>query len=178
MNEGCYYKKLRIKFGMQRIFDNSCQTLQYRTQMKQNIYLSALIFSILISVGCHRTKSVDEKKVYSNSLQGDWELRNVFGGFGPPGRPTNFPAGNGHIRSFKDSTFKYYADGKLVDSGTFALTRDTCPATQTLMDAFILSNSYGHKIFFEISKDTLTLYNGVIAADGTIEKYVRINNTD
>ena len=155
--------------------------------MKQNNFLNTIYAStpcvffllvILVTLGCNRSKTTDEKKNYSDALEGAWELRNVFGGFGPPGRPNNFAPGNGNIRSFKDSTFQYYANGKLVDSGTFTLTRDTCPATQTVMDAFILSNSYGHEIFFEISKDTLTLYNGIIAADGTIEKYVRTNNPE
>jgi len=40
------------------------------------------------------------------------------------------------------------------------------------------SNNYGFQIFFEISRDTLTMYHGVIAADGTISKYVRINKLD
>ena len=149
--------------------------------MKRNICQSVLILSILLVASCHRSKSVDDKKVYSDSLQGAWELRNVFGGFRPAGSPTNFAPGNGTIWSFKDSSFKRYEKGTLVDSGGFIIDRDTCPVTNTLMDAISFrnnSNNYGFQIFFEISRDTLTMYHGVIAADGTISKYVRINKLD
>ncbi len=162
---------------MQRFLSRCCQTLQYRIHMKQTIPLSALILSILIIASCHRSKSVDDKKVYSNSLEGAWELRELRGGM-IAGLSPYYSPGNGQIRAYKDSSFKFYVNGKLTDTGTFTLTRDTCPATHTLMDAYIISTAYGHKTFFGISKDTLTLYDGVIAADGTIAKYVRINNTD
>jgi len=148
--------------------------------MKENLYINVLIL-LLVAAGCNRSKSTDEKKVYSHSLQGAWELRNVFGGFGPPGRPNTFAPGNGNIWSFKDSTFKRYEKGTLIDSGSFTIDRDTCPATNTLMDAFTFGNSqnnYGMQIFFEISHDTMTMYHGVIAADGTISKYVRVNPID
>ena len=158
--------------------------------MKRNKYLSAIIRStppspsilvilaiLAILVGCNRSETTDEKKIYSDSLEGAWELREVRGGM-VAGLSPYYSQGNGNIWRFSESTLHHYAEGKLVDSGTFTITRDTCPATQTEMDAFILSNSYSHHIFFEISKDTLTLYNGIIAADGTIEKYVRINNPD
>ena len=154
--------------------------------MKRNISIRSqvpftpfilLILCILVILGCNRSKTSDEKKIYSDSLQGAWELRELRGGM-IAGLSPYYSPGNGNVWSFSDSTFKHYAEGKLVDSGTYTLTRDTCPATLTEMDAFVLSNSYGYEIFFEISKDTLTLYTGVIAADGTIAKYIRINSPD
>jgi len=44
------------------------------------------------------------------------------------------------------------------------------------MDVLILKQNYNEKVFFEIAKDTLILYRGIIAADGTIGKYVRLSN--
>ena len=52
----------------------------------------------------------------------------------------------------------------------------TSLATGRYMDAFILNNNNSAELFFEISNNTLTLYRGIIAADGTIETYERIGN--
>jgi len=42
------------------------------------------------------------------------------------------------------------------------------------MDAFKLEQNSSYRTFFEFSNDTLVMYNGMIAADGTITKYVRV----
>jgi hypothetical protein len=144
--------------------------------MKCKLIYSLFIVPLLFA-GCDRQTTGSNKSNYSRSLAGAWELRSLFGGFRAPGPDPVYSPGNGNIWSFRDSTFRQYYEGKLVDSGSFSIIRDTCPATQTLMDAFVTSKSHGHRMFFEISKDTLTIYNGIIAADGTIEKYFRLSDT-
>jgi hypothetical protein len=44
------------------------------------------------------------------------------------------------------------------------------------MDALILKGSADDKIFFEINGNILTMYHGIIAADGTVATYERIKS--
>jgi hypothetical protein len=110
------------------------------------------------------------------SLQNSWELRSLYGGYSAPNRNPNYAPGNKNIWKFMDSTYKQYSGGVLRKTGTYTLTKGTSPATGRYMDVMILDRNAGAELFFEFSKDTLVLYRGVIAADGTVEKYVRIPN--
>ena len=143
--------------------------------MRHNLLSTVLLFSITIIWACKGSKATDENTTYSDSLNGAWELRTVIGGFRAPGPDPVYAAGNGNIWAFTDSTYKQYDKGNLVDSGVFSIVRDTCPATNTLMEAFVPGNDH-IKMFYEISMDTLTMYVGIIAADGYIAKYVRIDD--
>ncbi len=107
----------------------------------------------------------------SASITGSWELRIVYGGFMNTPGGTTYPPGNGYLLKFTDVHYESYAAGVLADSGSYSKTRDLSMATGRVMDAIVLKNSL--KVFYEIKRDTLTLYVGVIAADGAIEKFVR-----
>jgi hypothetical protein len=136
-----------------------------------------LSFFFLAFVGCNKVKQqTNTSQHHSGSIIGIWELRVLHGGMLASPHGNYYPPGNGHRWKFTDSLYEQYADGKLVMSGKYSLSKDTCPATGTYMDAFKLEQNSSYKTFFEFSSDTLVLYNGVIAADGTISKYVIIED--
>jgi hypothetical protein len=126
----------------------------------------------MIAVSCKK----NHKELISGRLQGVWELRHVEGGFRAPGTSPDYAPGNGNMWKFSDSTYQYYVNGQLSVQGSYTLTKDISPATGKNMDALILDSNNNWKLFFEISNNTLTLYRGIVAADGTIETYEKIGN--
>lgn len=143
--------------------------------MKMILSLGIFIFLLNILPGCSRGN--DPIPVVINqgpvALQNTWELRNVYGGYRTPGTSPNTSPGNKNIWKFTDSTYEQYVSGVLQKTGKYTVTKGTSPATGRLMDALILDNNTTTKLFFEFANDTLVLYRGIVAADGTIEKYVR-----
>jgi hypothetical protein len=132
-----------------------------------------IVFALVIfTAGCKKNNT----ETVSNSIKGTWELRYVVGGYRAPGANPDYASGNGNIWEFSDSTYQYYANSQLLGQGSYSITKDTSLATGRYMDALILDNNNSAKLFFEISNNELTLYRGVIAADGTIETYRRIGN--
>ena len=141
-----------------------------------------LLFILLISQsGC--TKADETPTVVDPpmsgapaSLKNSWELRFAYGGLRAPNTNPNYLPGNKNIWKLMDSTYQIYSNGVLQQTGKYTLTKDTCYATGRFMDAMILDKNTAYKLFFEVANDTLVMYRGVIAADGTIEKYVRIES--
>ncbi len=113
---------------------------------------------------------------FTTSIKGDWELRELIGGLRAPNSSPYFPPGNGFIWKFTDSAYQLYSKGQSVSEGNYVLTKDTSLATGRFMDALIFPQNYNDKIYFEFNRDTLIFYRGVIAADGTTEKYVKLQN--
>lgn len=130
-----------------------------------------VIFLFLLSfiLGCNKPNS-------STSIQGAWELRHVEGGYRAPGANPDFPPGNGNIVIFTANTYKYYSNGQLSSSGSFSITREFAAATGKKMDAIINDGNMDDKQFFEINHDSLKIYRGIIAADGIIATYARIDS--
>ncbi|MEO6229225.1 MAG: hypothetical protein ABJB11_17925 [Ferruginibacter sp.] len=149
-------------------------------------YITLVTIVVFMLVSCKKennnsTKSRVVSSGYtvkdSGSINGHWELRILYGCQTPNCNP-NFAPGNGNTWKFIDSAFKHTVNSEspkytASDSGYFSLGRDTCQATGRLMDFFSIRDVPNLNIYFEITKDTLILYQGVIAADGVIEKYVR-----
>jgi hypothetical protein len=113
----------------------------------------------------------------SASLKGFWELRILYGCQTPNCSPFYEP-GNGNTYQFTDSTFRLtmksispaYSE---TDSGRYTTGKDTSQVTGRYMDFIRLKDDLYRKLFVEIVKDTLTIYDGYIPFDGTIQKYVR-----
>ena len=148
--------------------------------MKVSYHLVVVILtSALLFGGCDKKSSSDKAKEpveNSNLIVGEWELRDLTGGMVPNQKP-GYPPGNGDKYKFVDlHYYERYIDGKVVASGSYSLAKDTCPATGRYMNAFVLEQNAPWKIYFEFSNDTLVLYNGIIAADGTISRYVKVKN--
>lgn len=144
--------------------------------MKRSIAIACLGISILSYCSCTKQTAILQKEnsFPYNTLQGDWELRTLLG-CQIPGCSPNFNPGNGNIWKFTDSTFEAYVDHKLVDSGRYFTGTDSCMQTNKVMSFFAKSTQgniyYLDKLFFEFVDGQLILYRGVIAADGTIQKY-------
>ncbi len=168
----CDYKANKVNATVFRELLSSIKTVN----MKTIIAFAYLAIVILGYSSCTKqTVSLKKESSFSyNSLQGDWELRTLIG-CQVPGCNPNFNPGNGNIWRFTDSTFEAYADHKLVDSGRYYIGTDTCLQTNRVMDFFVNEQRtnlyYNDKIFFEFVDGQLILYRGVIAADGTIQKY-------
>jgi hypothetical protein len=85
-----------------------------------------------------------------------------------------FLPGNGNIYEFTDKEYEYFVQHALVENGTYTTGRDTpqhIMNVPTEMDFMILQRG---KLYYEISDNTLTIYDGDIALDGSIETYARI----
>ena len=126
--------------------------------------ISLLVFS------CSKSKKIPPAAA---DIVGVWELRKVTGGM--TGHVT-FPPGNGHKYIFTNNEYKIYVNHNLKESGTYTRTRDVSYITNKETDALILS-TYNYKIYYEFedNNNSLILYFGIIAADGTENKYARIN---
>ncbi len=154
--------------------------------MKYITLFSYLFCLLLLAVSCKKNNNSAEplklaRSGYvvtdSASISGYWELRVLYGCQMPNCNPY-FSAGNGNTWYFKDSTYRHTVVSQAPqytssDSAVYIVGRDTCMATGSLMNFFKPKDDPYTRIFFEIKKDTLILYWGVITADGTIQKYVR-----
>jgi hypothetical protein len=81
--------------------------------------------------------------------------------------------GNGEICSFTDSTYQYFVSNQLYDHGSYSITQDISPETGMLMNKFIFNSDSTRGLFYQISYDTLIIYQGFIGADGFIEKFLK-----
>ena len=151
------------------------------------IVLSFCLFcAIFLFISCKKNSTSPQKNKLISSgyvvtdsaaINGYWELRILYGCQTPNCNPY-FEPGNGNTWKFTDSTYVFsvkstspvYANS---DSGRYSVGKDTSRVTGRLMDYFILKDDKYDTLFFEIVKDTLTVYRGYIPSDGTIEKYVR-----
>lgn len=144
--------------------------------MLRNIILFTVLCFLLFPVSCTKENAVKENKIHGQqTLPGTWELRSAYGGYSP-GFGGDFAAGNGTLWIFTDSNFERISKGNLYDSGRYHISSGINPATGTNMDMLTLDVDFGPSFYFNIANDTLTLYLGIVAADGTIDKYVRIKN--
>ena len=111
------------------------------------------------------------------SLNGFWELRIIYGCQIPNCNPFYEP-GNGNTYQFTDSTYFFKVKSlspayTASDSGLYSMGKDTSFVTGRYMNFISLKNDPYRRLFIEIVKDTLTIYDGFIPSDGTIQKYVR-----
>ena len=148
------------------------------------IGLCICIAVLLLASSCKKTEApplIVEPSGFivtdSGSIKGFWELRYVIGCQIANCDPI-FEPGNGNTWQFTDST--YIVTNKSLnppysvsDTALYTPGREYSYATNKETDFFTKKDSPYGNIFFEINKDTLTLYRGIIAADGSIEKYVR-----
>lgn len=132
---------------------------------------------LIICLGISVTFLGSCKKHGSNPgvLTGRWELR-AEQGAQIPMEPSDFLPGNGTIWEFTDGSHWKYSDRHTTDSGQYRITRDTISPYQTKMDKLTLihSPSQSWALFFQLSSDSLKIYSGIIAADGSITTYARM----
>jgi hypothetical protein len=133
--------------------------------MRNKLYFLP-VFVLLIVTGCN--KDASSRK---DSLTGAWELRSWYGGYSATGGG-NVNPGNGNIYAFTENTYRYYVNNTIQDSGTYSIIQSVNPNTGEPMQAILMDSAY--TMPYSVDKNTLTLYNGPIAADGTVSKYAKI----
>ena len=142
---------------------------RFAGQQATKVYMKRFFLVTLIAITFANCKK--EKNKNHDPLIGKWELRVLHGGLAASDT-IHYSAGNGTTLTFSDTTYESYWMNQFVSKGTYSKTRALCYQTYREMDAIVINNG---KTFYEFSADTLTLYSGVIAADGAIEKYVRFH---
>jgi hypothetical protein len=142
--------------------------------MKLGSWLLLAVFLTQSFISCDKDSTKANNKVHGlQTLPGAWELRSWYGGNGPAGGGSLAP-GNGDIKRFTDSLYWFASNGRVWDSGSYKLTTGINPDTRKEMDALLVKGDTSFPTFFHIADDTLTIYNGSVAWDGTVLKYVRI----
>ncbi len=145
-----------------------------------------LICAVFLFISCKKNSISPQKNKAASSgyvvtdsaaINGYWELRILYGCQTPNCNPY-FEPGNGNTWKFTDSMYVFSVKSTspvyaYTDSGRYSAGKDTSQVTGRLMDYLILKEDKYDRLFFEIVKDTLTVYRGYIPADGTIEKFVR-----
>ncbi len=148
-----------------------------KVSMKLYKWLLIVALSIQPFIGCKKDISTTNNKVPGlQTLPGVWELRYLYGGSTGLAGPDKTKPGNGYIKHFADTAYWFTSKGKVWDSGAYKLTKGVNPETNAVSDAMLLNNDTLLPRYFHIANDTLTIYTGIVFADGSIEKYVRIAN--
>jgi hypothetical protein len=122
--------------------------------------------------------SACEKEVQTaqGNLVGTWELRRSGGGM-IANRPSTYAPGNGAIYSFAGNTYKRYANGILIDSGTYTLTKEEAVINNEKVEYRIyFSKGSSIKTYINVSSNRLTIYLGEIALDGVQNEYERVED--
>lgn len=140
-----------------------------------------LVLTLLIFFSsCKKNKEATN----SNLITGSWELYQTSGGMMPGA--IDYPAGNGNILKFTDSLYERYANNQLMESGVYALIKDTTfeenvclvlPAGQ-FANRIVYNGKYDSaKVFMQITNNKLTFISGCYALDGGhSEVYQRIQS--
>lgn len=137
--------------------------------MKDIILLVSVGLLATIFLSCNKDKNSD-----SRGLTGSWEIRYSEGGLRVSGGGLKtYPPGNGYIQQFTDSKYYLYQNGQsLGDSGTYKIEKDATTPYGQKMDKLTYITNNNRVVYYQIAADTLTIYDGNIAADGTVSKYV------
>jgi len=132
--------------------------------------LLALIVSFPVFTGCTKNHSGGRATdPVTTDLKGAWELRSRVGGFAPN---TTYSPGNGNLVKFTDSTFEKHSNGQIISQGIYSISQGNNP--ETGLPAKRINYPDGYFEYYEITGHYLTLYSGIVAADGTISRYEKL----
>ncbi len=139
-------------------------TKNFRSQL----LILFLLFG-LMAISC--TKE-DSPNIYptpvTTVLSGTWELRHLVCTGCAPNTQPDYAPGNGHQWVFEDINFAVKSNNVIKDSGYYQIS-DVSGGNSVL----ILNADKNSDITFTVNKDTLKLYFGQLASDGSIETYVK-----
>ena len=138
------------------------------------------LFIVTMIASCKKGHGVTN----SDSVIGSWELWRVKG----DEPTTTLPAGNGNILMLTSTTYAYYVNGQLTNSGMYEL-KDDAGAQSNICQIFPAGtftrriiydgNTTVQKSFIDVSNDQLSLASGCFASDGgSIRIYKRVNTSD
>ncbi|GAA3978001.1 hypothetical protein GCM10022246_32840 [Pedobacter ginsengiterrae] len=132
----------------------------------KNILKLTLVLSILFIFSACKKKSLEK------GINGTWELRHVAGGM-IAGADPNYKKGNGDIYVFNNQNFERYSQGKLIQSGTFVMSTERKDINNNQANSAITFSTSAEKYYTNLSGNKLTIFIGVIAADGVEVTYER-----
>lgn len=142
----------------------------------RRIAMTILLSAIILIHACRKDVG---NTVAPGLIEGNWELIRITGS-----RTTvNYPAGNGNLLTFTNSTYEAFENGQRVKSGKYIIVEDlSAPASLCLVlppekyrNRLVYDDDYtAAKKFIQLSKDTLSIISGCFASDaGTTSEYVK-----
>lgn len=132
--------------------------------MKLFVKLSFVLMLTAVFVSC-------KKKGDEASLDGEWELRHV-NGIQVANVSPDFAPGNGNILKFHQGKMEKFSNGKLVDSSSYTVQKDTMKINNT-QASYRIDYANHSKQYFKLDSGKLVIFDGMIAADGTESTYER-----
>lgn len=132
----------------------------------KNILKLSLVLTILFAFTACKKKSLEK------GINGTWELRYVAGGQ-IAGADPNYKKGNGDIYVFNNQNFERYSNGKVIQSGTFVMSTESKEINNNHANSAITFSTSTEKYYTNLSGSKLTIFIGVIAADGVEVTYER-----
>jgi hypothetical protein len=138
----------------------------YKLILMKRLLTLILMLLIIFTLSCKKDKQSKPEVL----IIGNWELREVIGGQ-IPGVPGMFAPGNGNILRFSGKNYTYAKNGAILDSGTYTIG---FKFTGKVKENTLIYNGDGFERFFRIDNNKLTIYTGIIPADGTIQIYERV----
>ena len=137
----------------------------------KNILNSVLALCLLVAAGC------DKEKQTATELEGKWELIEVKGSVS--NADSEVPAGSGIFLSFNDGTYERSVNFKVVESGSFSISKneaevDGVKYSHEIKFSSDESNSIGQILHVKVSNDRLTLSAGAIADNKATATYKKI----
>ncbi len=134
-------------------------------------YSHYMILFLLIAGCCIACKKESNVPV-SGSLVGTWELRTDINGM--TGHVTQHKAGNDTIIKFTSNTYESSAKGKIIQSGTYSVKKDTFSLDHTLKNKIIFDNQPSAlSTFFEISNNQLNFEIDAYDAPGAVYERIK-----
>lgn len=133
--------------------------------MKNILKLTLVLTILFVFTAC-------KKKSLEKGINGTWELRHLVGGM-IAGADPNYKKGNGDIYVFNDQKFDRYSKGKIIESGTFVISTERKDINNNHANSAITFSTSTEKYYTNLSGDKLTIFIGVIAADGVEVTYER-----
>ena len=129
--------------------------------------------------GCKKDNS-KTNPVNVPSLSGTWEIRQAQ----TKNIPTiNYPAGNGNLLKFTETSYSTYTNGSIIKSGQYSLANDNTAGTNVCL--VLPDNEYRNRIIFDtdytsaktfvqVTNDTAKFISGCFAVDsGYYYVYIR-----
>jgi hypothetical protein len=141
------------------------------------MFFMSVALTVICVWSCKKDLSNNQPRAATPTvLTGTWELRRE----DYPqirGVPQDYPSGNGNKTIFSDTTYKSFYVGygsqsgkNYVDSGTYYI-KDLPNSNPQLV---FNGDSLPPHDLFTINKDTLVIFAGIVAADGDVLHYVKI----
>jgi hypothetical protein len=139
--------------------------------MKWISLFAFLVLALDLGTGCAKDKN-NQHAIDKTELAGTWELRQAQGGMMPA---ATYPAGNGNLLKFTQTTYERYEKGSLQKSGSYQLVSDTTaaetvglqlPAGQFNTRIVFDNDRNAQKTFVDLREGRLQVVSGFFPADG------------